>query len=219
MFDLLPINVISTICKKICIYDYYNIHKYLLINKLFKEYLSTWTQYLNNLQNKSVLMATQIKYFRPESEQIDTIINNFILFDNKIALQHWKNNSKEFQNRLYGYQNNIVICKLFKTYGYNKKYNNFIIEPQKIIKNTTENIFNKIQNILINQKINCELNVEEYFIYYYLTDYVYCYGIAYKILPYYDYNLTKDSRYIHINKIKKNILSHHKIDIDELLLL
>ena len=65
-------------------------------------------------------MATQIKHWRPELDQIDYLYNNFMIFDDYNSYLYWKNNSKTFQTEVNGLDNEIICCNLFENCTFNK---------------------------------------------------------------------------------------------------
>ena len=100
-------DIIEKISEILCIYDYNNINKYKLINKNKKciEFYIKIFDYCN----KRLYMATQIKHWRPELDQIEYIYNNFMIFDDYNSYLYWKNNSKTYHNSMNGLDNEVLI--------------------------------------------------------------------------------------------------------------
>ena len=69
--------IIDKICKNLCIYDFSNIGKFILINKNCSKYIK---YYLNifNTTNETILMATKVKVWRIEIDQSDYIYDSFM---------------------------------------------------------------------------------------------------------------------------------------------
>lgn len=196
-------DIIEKISEILCIYDYNDVNKYKLINKNFKKYIEF---YMNKFDycNERLYMATQIKQWRPELDQIEYIYNNFMIFDDYNSYLYWKNNSKTYHNSKNSLDNEVISCNLFQFTTLNKN-----IFPEET---------NKISSIFIDpfyieqQKINIsKLLFDTYFIYYFTENYYYCYGISFIILPYFDKRLLELKMYHSYNIVKKNTLVNHNI--------
>ena len=196
-------DIIEKISEILCIYDYNDVNKYKLINKNFKKCIEF---YINKFDycNERLYMATQIKQWRPELDQIEYIYNNFMIFDDYNSYLYWKNNSKTYHNSMNGLDNEVISCNLFQFTTLNKN-----IFPEET---------NKISSIFIDpffieqQKINIsKLLFDTYFIYYFTENYYYCYGISFIILPYFDKRLLELKMYHSYNIVKKNTLVNHNI--------
>ena len=196
-------DIIEKISEILCIYDYNDVNKYKLINKNFKKCIEF---YMNKFDycNERLYMATQIKQWRPELDQIEYIYNNFMIFDNYNSYLYWKNNSKTYHNSKNSLDNEVISCNLFQFTTLNKN-----IFPEET---------NKISSIFIDpffieqQKINIsKLSFDTYFIYYFTENYYYCYGISFIILPYFDKRLLELKMYHSYNIVKKNTLVNHNI--------
>ena len=164
-------DIIEKISEILCIYDYNYVNKYKIINKNFKKYIEFYINKFNYC-NERLYMATQIKHWRPELDQIEYIYNNFMLFDNYNSYLYWKNNSKTYHNSKNSLDNEVISCNLFQFTTLNKN-----IFPEET---------NKISSIFIDpffieqQKINIsKLLFDTYFIYYFTENYYYCYGISF----------------------------------------
>ena len=196
-------DIIEKISEILCIYDYNSANKYKLINKNFKKCIEF---YMNKFDycNERLYMATQIKQWRPELDQIEYIYNNFMIFDDYNSYLYWKNNSKTYHNSKNSLDNEVISCNLFQFTTLNKN-----IFPEET---------NKISSIFIDpfyieqQKINIsKLLFDTYFIYYFTENYYYCYGISFIILPYFDERLLELKMFHSYNIVKKNTLANHNI--------
>ena len=195
--------IIEKISEILCIYDYNYVNKYKIINKNFKKYIEFYINKFNYC-NERLYMATQIKHWRPELDQIEYIYNNFMIFDDYNSYLYWKNNSKTYHNSKNSLDNEVISCNLFQFTTLNKN-----IFPEET---------NKISSIFIDpfyieqQKINIsKLLFDTYFIYYFTENYYYCYGISFIILPYFDERLLELKMYHSYNIVKKNTLANHNI--------
>jgi len=208
---MIPDDIIETIAKILCIYDYSNINKYYTINKSFHNFISKYMDKLNNSQ-ENLYMATQIKHWRPELDQIEYLHNNFMIFDNYNSYLYWKNHSKTYKNYMNGLDNGILLCDLYKFTTLNTTFstfnNNTFLEETYEIEDTT---FISHSYIEENKKNISNLKFETYFIYYFIEDFNHCYGISFIILPYFDKRLLEISMYHSYNIVKKNTLANHNI--------
>jgi hypothetical protein len=200
-------DIVYLLSKEFITYDYNNIIKYKLVNKLFNNIISL---VLNKIENteEDILMATQIKYWRPELDQIEYIYNNFMLFDNYLDYDYWNKNSKTSENSNNIVKNEIITCSLYR---YTKIYattDSIEFPIQNYNKSKTSNY---ISPDLIESYNLDKLKFYTYFIYYFTEDFYYCYGIAFIILPYFDERLTHIESFHSYNKVKKNTLSNHNI--------
>ena len=196
-------DIILKLSEMLCIYDYNNVNKYRLINKNFNKCIEFYMNKFNYCYER-LYMATQIKHWRPELDQIEYIYNNFMIFDDYTSYMYWKNNSKTYHNSKNSLDNEVISCNLFQFTTLNKN-----IFPEET---------NKISSIFIDpffieqQKINIsKLLFDTYFIYYFTENYYYCYGISFIILPYFDERLLKLKMYHSYNIVKKNTLKNHNI--------
>lgn len=154
---------------------------------------------LKNIFNISeeLYMATNIKHYRPELEQVEYIWGNFIIFNNKININNlniWMKNSTLIKYHSYNPYIIKLIIPIITNTLYNKEYFNDIID---------------INNL---KKKNFQYKFKEYFIYYFWKDLNTCYNINIIILPYYNHNLTKNKFYLHYNLIKINEIYNHNIN-------
>jgi len=208
---MLPDDIIEKISEILCIYDYSNINKYYTINKSFHNFISKYINKLNNSQ-ETFYMATQIKHWRPELDQIEYLHNNFMIFDDYISYLYWKNNSKTYTNCMNGLDNSVLLCDLYKFTTLNTTFstfnNNTFLEETYEIEDTT---FISPSYIEENKNNICKLEFNTYFIYYFTEDFNHCYGISFIILPYFDERLLEISMYHSYNIVKKNTLANHNI--------
>ena len=196
-------DIVSKISEILSIYDYSNINKYCIINKVFYNFISIYINKLNNC-NERLYMATQIKQWRPELDQIEYIYNNFMIFDEYNSYLYWKNNSKTYHNSKNSLDNEVISCNLFQFTTLNK--NIFPEETHKVTSIFIDPLFIEQQKINISK-----LLFDTYFIYYFTENYYYCYGISFIILPYFDERLLKLKMYHSYNIVKKNTLKNHNI--------
>ena len=208
---MLPNDIIEKISEILCIYDYSNINKYYTINKSFYNFISKYMNKLNN-SRETFYMATQIKHWRPELDQIEYLHNNFMIFDDYISYLYWKNNSKTYHNSMNGLDNEVLLCDLYKFTTLNTTFstfnNNTFLEETYEIEDTT---FISHSYIEKNKNNICKLEFNTYFIYYFTEDFNHCYGISFIILPYFDERLLEISMYHSYNIVKKNTLANHNI--------
>ncbi len=197
-------DIISKISKILCIYYYKDIKKYKNISKSFNKHITNYIIHFNNNYDKYIYMATQIKHWRPELDQIDYLYDNFMIFDDYNSYLYWKNNSKTFQTGMNGVDNEIICCNLFQFFTFNK---NIFSEEN----NKTELIFIESQFIDDNYHRMPILSFDTYFIYYFIEDYRCCYGISFIILPYFDKDLLNLKMFHSYNIVKKNKLMNHNI--------
>ena len=182
MFSLDIDDITSKLCQVLCVYNYKDVKKYKNISKSFNKYITKYIREFNNHYDTYVYMATQVKHWRPELDQIDYLYNNFMIFDDYNSYLYWKNNSKTYHNSMNGLDNEVISCNLFQFTTLNK--NIFAEETDKVC-----SIFidpNFIDEIATNIP---QLLFDTYFIYYFVEDYNSCYGISFIILPYFDERL------------------------------
>lgn len=204
MISLCEEDIIFKISESLCIYHYRDVKKYKNISKSFNKYISNMLKKFNDCDDEYIYMASQVKHWRPELDQIDYLYNNFMIFDDYDSYLYWKNNSKTYHNSKNSLDNEVISCNLFQFTTLNKN-----IFPEET---------NKISSIFIDpffieqQKINIsKLLFDTYFIYYFTENYYYCYGISFIILPYFDKRLLELKMYHSYNIVKKNTLVNHNI--------
>tara|TARA_B100001173_G_scaffold311373_1_gene328446 strand:- start:4829 stop:5485 length:657 start_codon:yes stop_codon:yes gene_type:complete len=207
----LPEEIIDKICKKLCIYNFSNISKLILINKSISKYIKN---YLNifNTTNETILMATKVKVWRIEIDQSDYIYDSFMLFDNIEDYHKWDKNtecfSKSCVNREYKeiIQSNLYTTSISPTLYVNKNektYNN--INYNYVSKEFYYDLENNIKYDID------KLNFDTYFIYYFAEDINTCYAIHFLILPYFDSRMKTVKDYHSYNIVKKNTICNHNI--------
>lgn len=196
-------DIILKLSEMLCIYDYNNVNKYRLINKSFNKCIDFYMNKFNYCYER-LYMATQIKHWRPELDQIEYIYNNFMIFDDYTSYIYWKNNSKTYHNPKNSLDNEVISCNLFQFTTLNK--NIFVEETNKV-----SSIFIDPHYIEQNKINISKLLFDTYFIYYFVENYNYCYGISFIILPYFDERLLELKMYHSYNIVKKNTLHNHNI--------
>ena len=204
MFSLDIDDITSKLCQVLCVYNYKDVKKYKNISKSFNNYITKYIRAFNNHYDTYVYMATQVKHWRPELDQIDYLYNNFMIFDDYNSYLYWKNNSKTFQTGMNGLDNEIICCNLFQFSTFNK---NIFSEEN----NKTELMFVESEFIDKHYHTMPKLLFDTYFIYYFIEDYRCCYGISFIILPYFDKGLLDLKMFHSYNIVKKNKLMNHNI--------
>ena len=213
----LPNELIENIAYKLCVYDYSNISKYLLINKILNKYITYYLDKFNNT-NETIYMATKIKDWRPEMDQIEYIYDSFILYDNINSYQLWNNKTLCKNTNMCCETKEILKCNLYKFNTFSLLYyneDNDINTYKKII--NPNNLYKKnptfIDPVYFENEINVmnKLNFDIYFIYYFTENLNTCFGISFLILPYLDNRITKLSDFHSYNIVKKNIIHNHNI--------
>ena len=92
---IIPSDIISVICKYLCIFDFNHSNRFTWINKDFQKYILENIKKIKN-QDSHFYMATQIRYWRPELDYSEVVTSNFMIFDNYHSFKFWKDNSKLF---------------------------------------------------------------------------------------------------------------------------
>jgi len=203
--------IIDKICKNLCIYDFSNIGKFILINKNCSKYIK---YYLNifNTTNETILMATKVKVWRIEIDQSDYIYDSFMLFDNIEDYHKWDKNTECFSktgvNREYKeiIQSNLYTTSISPILYINKNehtYNN--INYNYVSKEFYYDLENNIKYDID------KLNFDTYFIYYFAEDINTGYSIHFIILPYFDSRMKTVKDYYNYNIVKKNTICNHNI--------
>lgn len=213
----LPDELFVEIAKNICIYDYNNISKFLIVNKMFNKHVKYYQDIINNT-NETILMATKVKIWRSEIDQSDHISDSFMLFDNWKSYMNWYTNTKCFSkscvNREYKkiIQSSLYTSSLSPTLYINKneKTQHYInYNYLDIDYNYLDVDFCNLEN-QINYKLD-ELKFDTYFIYYFAEDIRLCYAIHFLILPYYDSRMETVEDFHSFNVVKKNTICNHNI--------
>lgn len=187
-------DIIENICNFLCIYSYNNCDNYKLINKNFYNFIKKNLNILNN-SCSNILMATHIKYWRPELDQTPHIYDAFIIFDNFKYIDTWINNNVDYDVLNSNKTTHTIHKEVIELNLYNYYVNNsfkYLIEELHILQ-------------------NYKLTFEYYFIYYFYEDLNVCYDIKFIILPYFDERLVQKDIFLHYQKIKKNTFYNHNI--------
>ena len=204
MISLCEEDIIFKISESLCIYHYRDVKKYKNISKSFNKYISNMLKKFNDCDDEYIYMASQVKHWRPELDQIDYLYNNFMIFDDYDSYLYWRKNSKTFQTELNGLDNEVLMCNLYQFSTFNK--NIFSEESKKVELTFVEHEF-----IDKNYDTMPKLFFDTYFIYYFIEDYRCCYGISFIILPYFDKSLLDLKMFHSYNIVKKNKLMNHNI--------
>jgi len=187
---MFSVDIIEYICETLCIYHYNKCNIFNLINTNFYNFIKKKLDKLNN-SDSNILMATHIKYWRPELDQTAYIYDEFMIFDNSKYINKWINNdSLKFKSSLFGVHKEVIELNLFNYY-----------------KNDNFTYINKDLDDLQKYK----LIFEHYFIYYLYEDVNMCYDVQFIILPYFDERITEKDTFLHYQKIKKNTFYNHNI--------
>jgi len=187
----------------LCIYYYKDVNKYKCISKSYNKYISKFLKKINDC-DEYIYMASQIKHWAFALDQVDYLYDNFMIFDDYNSYLYWKNNSKTYQTHTNGVDNEILYCRLFQFSTFNK--NIFSEESNKV-----ELTFVEQEFIDKNYHTMSKLLFDTYFIYYFIENYICCYGFSFIILPYFDKNLLELKMYHSYNIVKKNKLMNHNI--------
>lgn len=203
--------IIEEISKNLCIYDFSNINKFILINKEFNKCVKYYLDIFNTT-NETILMATKVKIWRSEIDQSDHIFGSFMLFDNFESYNNWDINTKCFSKScVYREYKKIIETSLYTS----------SISPSLYIDNNEGTYHNINYNYVcpwfyndlkysINYEVN-KLHFDTYFIYYFAEDIRECYAIHFLILPYYDSRMKTVKDYHSYNVVKKNTICNHNI--------
>lgn len=203
-------DVNQIISKNLCIFDYSNISKFMLINKSFYKYINFYLDIFNNT-NETILMATKIKKWRSEIEQSDYIYDSFIIFDDIYYYNYWNTITQCTLTHVTREYKEIIKSNLYNT-----------VMSSTLYTNKDEVTYNKINYNYINDnfydiiKNNSEYKIEKlkfdiYFIYYFAEDINLCYAIHFIILPYYDSRMKNVKDFHSYNIVKKNKICNHNI--------
>ena len=191
-------DILNNILYYVYFEEYHKIDIIKVVSKLFyKSMLFIYNKY--NIK-ENIFIATNMKHYRPELDQIEYINNDFIIFDNFSYIYKWiySNNNTDISS-YHSYQpfltKNIILLN-----------NNKLINNDYIIKYNYINIDNGFDFRNINK-----LNFTEYIIYYFYEDCTYCYVINFIILPYFDERILQKKTFLHYKKIKINTFYEHNI--------
>ena len=191
--DLLD-NILSYIYFK----QYHKIDTIKIVSKLFyKSMLTIFNKY--NIK-ETLLIATNIKCYRPEVEQIEHINNDFIIFDNFNYVNNWINSCNDKDRSSYHSYEPFLTKDIITI------TNNKLIQNEHIIKYNYADINSGFDLTNID-----ELNFTEYIIYYFYENCIYCYVINFIILPYFDERILQKKIFLNYKKIKINTFYEHNI--------
>ena len=198
--------LIEIISKNLCIYDYCNISKFMLINNEFSKYIKYYSNILDNT-NETIHLATKVKCWRSEIDQSDYIYDSFILFDDISYFNNWEKNTKCIHTNMNREYKEIIVTDLYSSYITPTLYNNRQEETKYSISYNylSEEFFTNIE-----YKID-KFKFDIYFIYYFATDLNCFYAIHFLILPYYDCRMKNVKDFHSYNVVKKNTVSNHNI--------
>ena len=193
---------IEEILDNVLFYLYLNIyHKIDSVKIVSKEFYKSMLNvfYKYNIK-ENILMATNMKFYRPELDQIEYINNNFIIFDDFSFVNKWLHSSNNVEHSSYhSYQPNVTKEILII-------YNNKLIKKGHHIEYNYADKKSGFDLTNINK-----LNFTEYIIYYFYEDLIYCYVINFIILPYFDERILQKKTFLHYKKIKINTFYDHNI--------
>ena len=193
---------VEEILDNILFYVYLNTYNKIdsvkVVSKAFyKSMLNVFNKY--NIK-EDILIATNMKFYRPELDQIEYINNNFIIFDDFSFVNKWLHSS-----------NNIDYSS-YSSYGPQVTKEILIINNNRLI---PKGNFIQYKYADINSGFDLtnidKLNFTEYIIYYFYEDCIYCYVINFIILPYFDERILEKKTFLHYKKIKINTFYDHNI--------
>ena len=188
----------ETIINMLCINYYADCDIFKLVNKDFCKNIKKMLDKLNN-SSGNILMATHIKHWRPDSDQVSYIYDEFMISDDFNYVDEWMTKEVDYKNIKYEKNMNSINKEVIDLCIYN-----YYISYKYV--NNVSIINNKISN-----KEKYKLKYENYYIYYLYGDLYTCYGIKIIILPYFDERICKKDNYLHYKKIQKNVLYNHNI--------
>ena len=177
---------------------YHKIDSVKIVSKAFyKSMLNVFYKY--NIK-ENILMATNMKFYRPELDQLEYINNNFIIFDDFSFVNKWLHSSNNIEHSSYhSYEPSITKEILII-------YNNRLIKEEHFIQYNYVDIKDDFNLTNIDK-----LNFTEYIIYYFYEDCISCYVINFIILPYFDERILQKDTFLHYKKIKINTFYDHNI--------
>lgn len=190
--------ILNNILLNIYFEKYNNIDIVKLVSKKFYDLML----YIFNKYNikENILIATNMKTYRPEVNQIDYINNDFIIFDDLSYINNWLDFSNNKEYLVYHSYEPLLIKEILFI------YNNRLIKEGQFVE---YNYLDTTNLDLLN--IN-KLKFEEYIIYYFYIGCYYCYVIDFIILPYFDERILEKDNFIYYKKIKKNKFNNHNIN-------
>ena len=189
-------DVLDNILKYVYFKEYHKIDTIKIVSKPFyKSMLSIFNKY--NIK-ENILIATNMKCYRPEVDQIEHINNDFIIFDNFNYVNNWihsSNNKDSFHSYEPILTKEILII-----------YNNKLIQDEHYIRYSYADVNSGYDLSTIDK-----LNFTEYIIYYFYENCIYSYVINFIILPYFDERILQKKTFLHYKKIKINTFYEHNI--------
>mgnify|MGYP001488845477 CR=1 FL=1 len=190
-------DILDNVLFYVYLITYHKIDSIKIVSKTFyKSMLNIFNKY--NIK-ENILIATNMKFYRPELDQIEYVNNDFIIFDDFSYVSKWLHSSDNIEHYLY------------------HSYEPYITKEILIIYNNRLMGEHYIQYIYADTKSGYDLtnidklNFTEYIIYYFYIDCIYCYVIDFIILPYFDERILQKKTFLHYKKIKINTFYDHNI--------
>ena len=193
---------VEDILDNVLFYVYLNIYHKIdsvkVVSKAFyKSMLNVFDKY--NIK-ENILIATNMKFYRPELDQIEYVNDNFIIFDDFSFVNNWLYSLNNIENSSYhSYEPHVTKEILIIN-------NNRLIPEGHFIQYNYADIKSGVDLRNIDK-----LNFTEYIIYYFYEDCIYCYVINFIILPYFDERILQKKTFLHYKKIKINTFYEHNI--------
>lgn len=193
---------VEDILDNILFYVYLNIYHKIdsvkIVSKAFyKSMLNVFDKY--NIK-ENMLIATNMKFYRPELDQIEYVNNDFVIFDDFSFVNNWLHSSDNIENSSYHSYEPAVTKEIL------------IIDNNRLI---PKGHFIQYKYADINSGVDLtnidKLNFTEYIIYYFYEDCIYCYVINFIILPYFDERILQKKTFLYYKKIKINTFYEHNI--------
>lgn len=194
---LFPEEIINIILNYVYFYEYNKIDIIKLVSNDF--YKSIYYIFYKYNIKENILIATNMKYYRPEVDQIEYITNDFIIFDDFKYIDKWINTNNTKSSSYHSYDPFLTKDILLIT-------NNKLIPTQHVIKYNYVDTTTDFNLTNINK-----LMFKEYIIYYFYEDCIYCYVINFIILPYFDERILQKKTFLQYKKIKINTFYKHDI--------
>lgn len=194
--------IVEDILDNILFYVYLNIyHKIDSIKIVSKAFYKSILNIIDKYNFKeNILIATNMKFYRPELDQIEYVNNDFIIFDDFSYVNNWLHSSDNKEHSPYhSYEPHVTKEILIIN-------NNILIPKRHFIKYNYADINSGVDLTNIDK-----LNFTEYIIYYFYEDCIYCYVINFIILPYFDERILQKKTFLHYKKIKINTFYEHNI--------
>lgn len=193
---------VEDILDNILFYVYLNIyHKIDTIKVVSKAFYKLMLNVFDKYNIKeNMLIATNMKFYRPELDQIEYVNNDFIIFDDFSFVNNWLHSSDNIEHSPYhSYEPHVTKEILIIN-------NNKLIQDEHYIRYSYADVDSGYDLTNIDK-----LNFTEYIIYYFYEDCIYCYVINFIILPYFDERILQKKTFLHYKKIKINTFYEHNI--------